>query len=216
MTNKILEGLIKTKDYTFKRQLFKVVKMLNLNVNELLLLIFFLNQDIPTLNVSQIKEEILLDEKSILESFSSLTSKKIIFIKMEKSSDGKVREILDLSNLYNIMISDINTSIKKASEKNIFEIFEKEFSRPLSPIEYEMINAWVHSGMNEELIIGALKEATFNGVKNLRYIDRIIHEWGIKGFKNMNDVNKHFENREKKQKKDGTLLFDYNWLEDEE
>ena len=54
-----------------------------------------------------------------------------------------------------------------------------------------MINAWISSGMDEEMIIGALKEATFNGVSNLRYIDRIIYEWGKKGFKNMNDVKAH-------------------------
>jgi DNA replication protein DnaD len=55
------------------------------------------------------------------------------------------------------------------------------------------------SGMNEDLIIGALKEATYNGVSNLRYIDKIIYEWGKKGFKNMNDVNNHL-NKEKMKK----------------
>ena len=216
MSNNILERLIKVKDYTIKKQLFKVIKETNLTLNEVLLLIYFLNQDNPILNINYIKEEILLDEKNILESFSKLSTKKLISIRMEKMTDGKMQEVVDLSNVYKIMVSDINISIKKESEENIFQTFEKEFGRPLSPIEYEMINAWVNSGMNEELIVGALKEATFNGVKNLRYIDRIIHEWGKKGFKNMNDVNKHLENREKTKKKESTVLFDYNWLEDEE
>lgn len=216
MTNNIIEGLIKTKDYVFKRQLFKIVKNYDLSINELLLLIYFLNIENPTLNIPAIKAETILSEKSILESFSLLTSKGLISIKMEKGKDGKVGEILDLSNLYKAMVSEINTTYKEKVESNIFEIFEKEFSRPLSPMEYEMINAWVNSGMNEELIVGALKEATFNGVKNLRYIDRIIYEWGKKGFKDMNDVNAHLENRSKKTKKENTVLFDYNWLEDEE
>ncbi len=216
MTNNIIEGLIKTKDFVFKRQLFKIVKNYDLNINELLLLIYFLNVDCPTLNIPAIKAETILSEKSILESFSLLSSKGLVSIKMEKGKDGKVGEVLDLSNLYKAMVSEINTTYKKKVESNIFEIFEKEFSRPLSPMEYEMINAWVNSGMNEELIIGALKEATFNGVRNLRYIDRIIYEWGKKGFKDMNDVNAHLENRNKKSKKEDMVLFDYNWLEDEE
>lgn len=216
MSNNILEGLIKAKDYTFKRQLFKIVADYNLSINELLLLIYFINLDIPTLNVPEIKKETLLSEKSILESFSLLSSKGLLAIKMEKGKDGKVTEVLDLSNLYKAMVSEINLNIKKKTESNIFEIFEKEFSRTLSPMEYEMINAWISSGMDEEMIIGALKEATFNGVSNLRYIDRIIYEWGKKGFKNMNDVKAHMENRNKKSKKDEPILFDYNWLEDED
>lgn len=216
MSNNILEGLIKAKDYTFKRQLFKIVDDYNLNINELLLLIYFMNLDTPTLNIPEIKTETLLSEKNILESFSLLSSKGLLTIKMEKGKDGKVNEVLDLSNLYKAMVSEINLNIKKKTESNIFEIFEKEFSRPLSPMEYEMINAWISSGMDEEMIIGALKEATFNGVSNLRYIDRIIYEWGKKGFKNMNDVKAHMENRNKKSKKDEPVLFDYNWLEDED
>lgn len=216
MSNNILEGLIKAKDYTFKRQLFKIVADYNLSINELLLLIYFMNLDITTLNVPEIKKETLLSEKSILESFSLLSSKGLLAIKMEKGKDGKVTEVLDLSNLYKAMVSEINLNIKKKTESNIFEIFEKEFSRTLSPMEYEMINAWISSGMDEEMIIGALKEATFNGVSNLRYIDRIIYEWGKKGFKNMNDVKAHMENRNKKSKKDEPVLFDYNWLEDED
>ena len=49
MSNNFLEGLIKDKDYIFKRQLFKVVKDYDLKLNELLLLIYFLNQDNPVL-----------------------------------------------------------------------------------------------------------------------------------------------------------------------
>ena len=48
----------------------------------------------------------------------------------------------------------------------------------LSPMEYEIIKAWLDNDMSEELIKEALKEATFNGVSNLRYIDKILYEWG--------------------------------------
>ena len=131
---------------------------------------------------------------------------------MEKGKDGKVNEVLDLSNLYKAMVSEINLNIKKKTESNIFEIFEKEFSRPLSPMEYEMINAWINSGMDEEMIIGALKEATFNGVSNLRYIDKIIYEWTKKGYKTVEDVNKN--RYQKETKKENNDFFEYNWLDE--
>ena len=62
------------------------------------------------------------------------------------------------------------------------------------------------------MIVGALKEAVYNQVTNLRYIDKILYEWSKKGFKTMEDVNKHLENKEKQN--DRKELFDYNWLDD--
>ena len=59
----------------------------------------------------------------------------------------------------------------------------KRIWKNFKSIEFEIINAWLKSGMNEEIIIGALKEATYNGVSNLRYIDKIIYEWNKKDLK---------------------------------
>ena len=66
---------------------------------------------------------------------------------------------------------------------------------------------------SEELILGALKEATYNGVNNLRYIDKIIYEWNKKGFKNMEDVNNHLRNRNTSDKSVKEIS-DYNWLDE--
>ena len=99
------------------------------------------------------------------------------------------------------------------NKSNIYSTFETEFGRTLSPMEYEIITGWIDSGYTEELIILALKEATYNGVSNLRYIDKIIYEWGKKGIKTKEDVEKNrkqFKNTEKKE------IFDYNWLDEED
>jgi len=109
------------------------------------------------------------------------------------------------------MVTEINTIIKQQTSSSIFGTFEKEFGRTLGPMELEIINAWLKSGIREEVIVGALREAVFNGVNNLRYIDKIIYEWGRKGFKSMNDVDNHLRKKTKEETKD---LFDYNWLED--
>ena len=79
-------------------------------------------------------------------------------------------------------------------------------------MEFEIINGWVDNGYSEELIKLALKEATYNGVSNLRYIDKIIYEWGKKGIKTKEDVEnnrKQFKNNNNKKE-----LFDYDWLND--
>ena len=77
-----------------------------------------------------------------------------------------------------ITIDEVNNT-SNSENSNIFEIIEKEFGRTLSPIEFEIIKAWLDNDMSEELIREAIKEATFNGVSNLRYIDKILYEWGM-------------------------------------
>lgn len=194
MSNKILEGLIKEKDYNLKKLLFKIVKDFDLNVNEFMLLIYFMNQDCPILDVNDIHNVTFMEPKIILQSFKALSIKGLISTKVTPVKD-KISETIDLTNVYRAMVSDINYDIKKKSEKNIFEVFEKEFGRTLSPMEYEIINGWLSNQLSEELILGALKEATYNGVSSLRYIDRILLEWSKKGFKNMNDVNNFLEKK---------------------
>ncbi|WP_110932536.1 DnaD domain-containing protein [Paenibacillus bouchesdurhonensis] len=67
---------------------------------------------------------------------------------------------------------------QEVNERNLFVIFEKEFARPLSPMECETISGWVdQDGYPEELILLALKEAVFAGKVHFRYIDRILLEW---------------------------------------
>ena len=85
-------------------------------------------------------------------------------------------------------------------------------------MELEFINAWVKSGTPKELILGALREAVYNGVRQFRYIDKIIYEWGKKGFKTMDDVNNHLKNRREEKNKDKVIskkeqeISDYDWL----
>lgn len=69
------------------------------------------------------------------------------------------------------------------SSENIFDIFEREFGRTLSPMEYEIIQSWCGGEFSQELIVLALKEATYNGAANLRYIDKILYEWKKKELK---------------------------------
>ena len=55
----------------------------------------------------------------------------------------------------------------------VINVFQDEFHRILTPMEKEIINDWAKE-YSEETIIGALKDAVFNGVSNLRYINKIL------------------------------------------
>ena len=125
-----------------------------------------------------------------------------------------MEEIIDIDNLYKkLALTIINEEEKQDNNDkkiNIYSEFEKEFGRTLSPIEYELIGSWGEVN-SEEIIELALKEAVYNGVTNLRYIDKILHEWNRKGFKTKEDIQKDkasFSNKKIEKKE----LFDYDWL----
>ena len=75
-------------------------------------------------------------------------------------------------------------------------------------------------GFNEELIKEAIKEATFNNVTNLRYIDKILFEWGKLGIKTKEDVEKNRKKRnDSKNQQDENIdldIIDYNWFDDDD
>ena len=136
-----------------------------------------------------------------------------------------MEELIQLDGFYNklalLTMEEVNNT-SEASSSNVFEIVEKEFGRTLSPIEYEIIQAWLDNGISEELITEALKEATFNGVSNLRYIDKILYEWGKDGVKTKEDVEKRKLKRNKKIKKEEEAkdldldIMEWDWFDDEE
>ena len=142
---------------------------------------------------------------------------------MRKNDKGLMEDVISLDDFYSklslLVVDEANKQNSKDS--NVFDMIEKEFGRTLSPIEYEIIKAWLDSHISEELIKEALKEATFNGVSNLRYIDKILYEWGKKGIKSKKDVleNKKHRNEkieEKESKKIDLDIMDWDWFDDEE
>lgn len=212
MNSNFLESLIKEKDYIIKKEFFPLIFEYKLTLEECLLLIYFMNQDSPTFDVELINKVTCICVNKILDSFTSLTNKGLINIDVIKNGNV-VNEIVNLDAIYKTMVNNVNKSNKVVVNNNIFEKFEKEFSRPLSPMEYEIINDWLDKNVSEEIILGALKEATYNGVTSLRYIDKIIYEWTKKGFKTMDDVNNHLKSRNATEK-NVKEISDYNWLDE--
>jgi len=212
MKNKNLIKYINGKSYSVSPWFLKVLRTLKVSVDEMVLLIYFNNLNEKTLNLEDINTSLGFSKEETLAIFSSLNSKGLIKIINEKDENNKIKEYISLDSIESLIMEAIGEVEEKSNNKTIFETFEKEFGRTLSPMEYEIINAWLDKKISEELIIGALKEATYNNVRSLRYIDKIIYEWNRKGFKTMEDVKNHLI---KKNFDLDKTLFDYNWLEEE-
>ena len=145
--------------------------------------------------------------------------KNIIEVKLETNKKGKKEEYIYLNLLYRklygfIIGSNETVTSEESSSQDIYLKFETEFGRTISPTEIELINEWLNNGFSKELIEEALKEAVFNNVRNLKYIDRILDAWKEKGIKTKNDIVKDKKNFRKTQIIKEPI-YDYNWLEDE-
>lgn len=192
-----------------------IVKKYELDFDSFLLLTYFWNYKEETFDVELITKILKVNENAILSAFNTLLNKKLIRIDTLKDGNGKRVEIVNLEYFYQEVESLLVEEKQEEAKKDIYSIFETEFGRPISSMEYEIIQAWIEKGFSEELILGALKEAVYNGVNNLRYIDKILYEWQKKGYKTMKEVQNNNFNRNNK-KEEVKELFDYNWLEDNE
>ena len=208
--------ILQQRPIVIPRLLFNNYKQLNITEEELIILIYIMDEgDKVIYNPDIFVKELGLDKFKAMELIDNLVEKGIINITVEQNKNKKSEEYINIDLLYNKLLNNI-IEIKEPEiiSTNIFSIFENEFGRPISPMEYEIIKGWINDKFSEEIIKEALREAVYNNVSNLRYIDKILYEWKKKGYKNKEDIIKDKVNR-KKKKTETVEVFDYNWLDDE-
>lgn len=201
----------------------KNYKKLKLTLEEFIFLMYLYQLgDKSLFNPSKYQEELQIDLSKIMEYIDSLTEKKLIQVEVIKDEKGLMEEVVLLDGFYRkLTLNMVEEENEKSNyQSNIFEVVEKEFGRTLSPMEYEIIKAWLDNDMSEDLIKEAIKEATFNGVSNLRYIDKILYEWGKQGIKTVKDVedNRHKRAQRREEEADSNIdldIVDWDWFDDD-
>jgi DNA replication protein len=208
MMNKV-EKLIEKKDYIVPSLLILNYKKINLTAEELVFIIYVINNG-EDFNPKKISQDLDLNLDKIMDLINNLTNKGLINLEIKKINNVR-SEYFNIEKIYK-KLAFLLVDEEEKKDNNIFDIFEKEFGRTLSPMEYEIINTWLDN-FKENTIILALKEATYNGVSNLRYIDKILYEWQKKGIKTEEDIINNKKNFV--SKKENKETFDYDWLNDE-
>ena len=208
MNKNVIEDLMQVNNHLINpNYLIKYYKKFDLETNELLVLIYFLNcNEKLILDNKKIAKDLYLEENEVLDIINRLIEKRYVSIEMSKDN-GIIEEYISLDlfyekiNLFLIEKDNIDNST------DIYSKFEKEFGRTLSPVEYETINKWIENHIPIELIESALKEAILSGVNSIRYIDKILFEWNKKGYKSSNDIMNKSKNDEYIEE-----IYDYDWL----
>lgn len=219
MKNQKINDIIKSRSIVVPLYLYKMMGKLNITTNEFLFLMYLYNQGTNVMfDPMGISNELGLDIGTIMTYVDALIKQNLIEVKVQKNDKGIMEEYVSTELFTNKVSANVIEELNKEVSDDscdIYSTIEKEFGRTLSPIEYEIVKAWLDNSMSIDLIKEALKEATYNGVSNLRYIDKILYEWGKKGIKTVNDVEKQRKNfKEKKEEK--PVVFEYDWLDDDD
>lgn len=202
----------------------KRYKDFDLDMNEFIFLMYLYNLgEEASFDPQKYANDLNVELMTVMEYVEKLSDKKLARVEVVKDEAGVRREVLLLDDFYrrlSLITMDEVVQEEKINTENstIFDVLEKEFGRKLTPMEFEISKAWLDAGISEELIKEAVKEASFSGVANLRYIDKILYEWGKNDIKSAKDVEANREKRKKENDKSpedvDMDIVDWNWFDE--
>ena len=169
MKNSNIDLIFRERNIVVPLFLLKNYKKFNIDLNEFVFLMYLYNLgDKTVFNPNNFASELNMDLADVMSIIGILTDKKIIRVEVIKNDKGLMEEVVLLDDFFNkityIILDEFNKGIDK-DNSSIFSMIEKEFGRTLSPIEIEIINAWLEHNFSEDIIKEAVKEASLKTEK---------------------------------------------------
>jgi len=170
----------------FRFLLLENYKKLKISENQLVIIMMIdhlLSQGNPFITADLLSLKMSLDIKEIDKLVADLLTRGL----MEYATVNG-RTVTSLNPLKEKLYREFQISVSKENEtknsetisnqlNNVFEKFQSELGRALSPIEVSTIREWVSMGYTDENIIDALKEAINQGKKSIKSVDKILLTW---------------------------------------
>lgn len=240
MSNELTLQLLKEKPFTISGLFFKHYKDIGLTDQQFLILMHIQQfheegNEFPTPN--ELIDRMTMPEQQCTQELKVLLTNRFIEIVEGKGTKGdeRISEKISIEPLFEKLHLFLNAknvksdrNDKVALEGRLFQRFEVEFARPLSPMEMEMISMWIDDDQHAPHIIeAALRESVVSSRLNFRYIDRILFDWRKNGIRTVEEAKKHGEKVRQHHDKPKTYQKvhsssgktkhpGYNWLEGEE
>ncbi|EAD5686845.1 DnaD domain protein [Listeria innocua] len=235
MDHKMLGKWMAEGQVTLPQVLVKNYAAIGLNENELVLLLQIQSfaaeaEFFPSMEMLTDRTTLRLEDT--IKTMDSLLKKGVVAIEQSKDNSLMISEQYNLEPLWGKLVAfyenieaDNRQDLEVEQQTNLYSLFEAEFGRPLSPMEAEMLSAWVDQDRTSpDLIKEALKEAVISQKLNFRYIDRILLNWSKQGVKTIDDAKRVAEefhqngrtsqtiNQSEVKKSAGSIPL-YDWLE---
>lgn len=172
----------------FRYLLLEYYKKLRLSENEVMVILMIdhlLEQKNTLITPDLLSLKMNISSKELDKILVSLLERDLIVYDMGKKVKVSLKPLhKKLYETFQVALSKEQESLvsekKTAYLKNIYEVFEKQLNRTLSPLEFSMIGEWVNDGFDDETIIRALNEALAKGKKTIRSVDRILVQYKAK------------------------------------
>lgn len=132
---------------------------------------------------------------TFLDLFNMMQTKGFITT-IEQTTHQGIDTFIDFSPLFKMLLPLVAVPKQQQDEKQqmaqLFTAIEKEFGRPLSSRDIEIINSWLDKDkLSPDLIMYALKEAVIAKKVSIKYIDRILLDWYKAGITNYDQIENH-------------------------
>ncbi|MDF2699271.1 MAG: replication protein DnaD [Haloplasmataceae bacterium] len=200
MSEQFIKRLINNRIINVKDYIINNYVKLGLNEQTAMLLLHIYNfseQGFEFLSINALKEKMSIDFIKCADLVFKLVQENLIAFEI-KVDNGKTKEKYTLEPLYNKILDNLmneNNQIDQVNNDNVASdlvgLIENDFGRTLSSFEIQYISAWLNEYKYDfSLIKLAIKEAIFNKVYNLKYVDRILLNWQQS---NINTVEKAME-----------------------
>ncbi len=179
----------------------------------------------PDLSVVSDTMNIPVDE--LFQTLQELIDKGFLRIETKTNKQGQQEDRYDLTLIYDRLATFFEQQEKKEKEVSkendismLYQTFETEFGRPLSPIEFETIQSWLTiDKYSVELIQLALREAVLNQAYSLKYIDRILLAWERKNLTSKQQIQEDqkkrtakIESKQEVEEEELPHIPMFNWL----
>ncbi|MBF0993777.1 MAG: DnaD domain protein, partial [Granulicatella sp.] len=142
--------------------------------------------------VEEVCDVFSISENTLFQIIQHLLDRQVVSVTQKENEEGKREEYYSLAPLFQQLEILHRQEVAKKEENdnpNLIFVIEKEFGRPISSYEIQMIKSWIDKDeYSYELILAALKEAVLNQVFTLKYMYKIFLTWQRKGCKTVQQV----------------------------
>lgn len=157
--------------------------------------------DFPDLN--QIAASMGKENQAIYRALNQLVAKGVLTIDTTTSPDGKGKDRYIFEAVWELLTALKEQEASAAQDaddeeqvRGLYQSFQEELGRTLTPLEYERIGQWLEAdGYAPELIRLALKEAVLNDARSFKYIEQILLSWESRNIKTAQQVEGERERR---------------------
>lgn len=187
----------------YPKQLIMNYAALGMNETELVIILQLINRlqmssEMPSFET--LSQSTTLTEQQVAMTIQGLIQKDLLTVHVNHQSPP-YGETFSLQQIEQRLVetneenTDIHEEVRQLNFNELFERFEVQFGRPLTPIEMQTLTQWMDTDHHSpELINAALDEAAAHNKFSFKYIDRILLNWKKRNVQTIDESKKVSEN----------------------